>query len=210
MNFTASGMIFSLLFALFLIMESCGSKEKPNQQDEEPVVENVLSKDTIYIGDSYPKFPDLDIIEVLDSMRFCELVVDKSIPDSLQLYPCADDLFGIFNNSSGNWQNGFLLEARQGVWAKSSRIFNIEKVEGTYIVTNDMKGQLLYMIPTATKHDMVLRYYDSQVGTVAIQHSWNGKTYKPVNVVMLNDFHIKPKFQDSLNQIYIDNFIWGY
>ena len=204
------------LFALFLFsffIFSCGDikKNEPSENVEEnnPVD---FSADTIYISDTYPNFPSGKISSILDSLNFCSIIPDQNIPDSLQLYPCTAELFGIFpNNEKLDYDNGFLFEARQGVWAKSSRVFNIAKVDGIWLVTNDMKGQLLYMIPVEnSNHTLVLRYYDSQIGTVAIEHKWKGKMYQPSNVVMLNDLPVKKEFQDSLNHIYIDNFIWGY
>lgn len=199
---------------LSLSLIGCGRDEKKEQETDITPEENPvdLNADTIYISDTYPKFPSKKVSLILDSLDFCAFVPDPELPDSLQLYPCSSELFGVFpTNSENNYDNGFIFEARQGVWAKSSRVFNLTKVDGIYLVTNDMKGQLLYMIPRKnSNHTLVLRYYDSQVGTVAIEHTWQGKTYKPTNVVMLNDLPVKKEFQDSLNHIYIDNFIWGY
>lgn len=210
MNKTISFSFFLFLFSLFLFF-SCNSSETSQPEESTKPEKEIPSGDTIYIGEIYPVFPSQEIITVLDSMRFCGTKPEPGVPDSLQLYPCTNELFGVFNNSSKDWQNGFLLEAMQGVWAKSSRVFNIEKVDGIYLVTNDFKGQLLYMVPREnTKHDIVLRYYDSEVGTVAIEHRWKGKSYKPVNVIMLNDYPVKKEFQDSLNHVYLDNFVWGY
>lgn len=199
------------LFSFFIL--SCGD-DKKNEPSENTEKNNPVdfSADTIYISDTYPNFPSVKIGSILDSLNFCSIIPDKTIPDSLQLYPCTAELFGIFpNNEKLDYENGFLFEARQGVWAKSSRVFNVAKVDGIWLVTNDMKGQLLYMIPVEnSNHNLVLRYYDSKIGTVAIEHKWKGKMYQPANVVMLNDLPVKKEFQDSLNHIYIDNFIWGY
>jgi len=200
------------VFSIFLF--SCGN-DKKSESPENKIEENNpvdFSADTIYISDTYPKFPSSEVSYILDSLRFCTLHPDKSIPDSLQLYPCSAELFGVFpSNSEENYETNFLFEARQGVWAKSSRVFNLSKVDGIWMVTNDLKGQLLYMIPVQNaNHTIVLRYYDSQVGTVAIEHRWKGKMYQPHSVIMLNDLPVKKEFQDSLNHIYIDNFIWGY
>lgn len=204
--------ILPLLLLSFLIF-GCGDDKKSESSQNTEVKKPVdFSADTIYISDTYPDFPSGEISSVLDSLNFCSIIPDQTVPDSLQLYPCSSELFGIFpNNEKLDYANGFLFEARQGVWAKSSRVFNLAKVDGIWMVTNDMKGQLLYMIPEEnSNHTLVLRYYDSQIGTVAIEHRWKGKMYQPSNVVMLNDLPVKKEFQDSLNHIYIDNFIWGY
>lgn len=204
-------LIFICQLSIVILLFSCNnSKTSEPEENTQPEIETPTS-DTIYIGETYPVFPSDELITVLDSMRFCGTKAEPGIPDSLQLYPCTPELFGVFNNTSKDWKNGFLLEAMQGIWAKSSRVFNVELVDGIYLVTNDFKGQLLYLVPRkGTKHDIVLRYYDSQVGTVAIEHQWKGKSYKPVNVIMLNDYPIKKEFQDSLNHVYLDNFVWGY
>lgn len=205
---------FSLLFLSALILAGCGSenKNKDIKSETEETVPVINPGDTIYLSDNYPEFPSQKVSYILDSMQFCDLKPDESLPDSLQLYPCTADFFGVFpNNDQYNPEKGFLMEARQGVWAKSSRVFNLEKVDGVFLVTNDLKGQLLYMIPNKNgKHDIVLRYYDSQVGTIAVEHKFSGKSYKPVNVIMLNDYPVKKEFQDSLNHVYLDNFVWGY
>lgn len=204
--------LFALLL-LSLFVFGCGDdkKSEPSQNTEEknPVD---FSADTIYISDTYPNFPNEKISFILDSLHFCSIIPDKNLPDSLQLYPCSAELFGVFpSNGKLEYEKSFLFEARQGIWAKSSRVFHLTKVDGIWLVTNDMKGQLLYMIPEKnSNHTLVLRYYDSQIGTVAIEHQWKGKMYQPTNVVMLNDLPVKKEFRDSLNHIYIDNFIWGY
>jgi hypothetical protein len=211
MKFNSSLLLITIL--TFFIL-SCGN-DKKNESPEQIKEENNpvdFSADTIYISDTYPDFPSKEVVSILDSLHFCTLTIDKSIPDSLQLYPCSAELFGIFpTDLKQKYESNFLFEARQGVWAKSSRVFNLSKVDGIWLVTNDLKGQLLYMIPAEnSNHTIVLRYYDSQIGTVAIEHHWKGKMYQPSNVVMLNDLPVKKEFQDSLNHIYIDNFIWGY
>jgi hypothetical protein len=205
--------IFHLLLSVSLFLFGCGNEkqtESPENDEEKSPVD--FSADTIYISDTYPNFPNEKISFILDSLHFCSIIPDKNLPDSLQLYPCSAELFGVFpSNGKLEYEKSFLFEARQGVWAKSSRVFHLAKVDGIWLVTNDMKGQLLYMIPEKnSNHTLVLRYYDSQIGTVAIEHQWKGKMYQPSNVVMLNDLPIKKEFQDSLNHIYIDNFIWGY
>lgn len=201
--------IYLAIFTAFLIFSSCGTKEPKHELEKIPE-ENPVSKDTIYVSDVYPEI-NSEVKRIMDSLQFCELIVDKSLPDSLQMYPCSSEYFGIFNNTNSSWENGFIMEAAQGVWARSSRVFNIEKVEDVYLVTNDMKGQLLMLLPKENgKHDLVIRYYDSQVGTVSILHQWKGKNYKPVEVMMINDYPIKKEFQDSLNNVYLSNFIWGY
>lgn len=208
MRYTFRILYFAVI-SIFWI--GCQPEKKSTQenQQEEIISENKIG-DTIYITDNYPNIPT-GVQKIMDSLKFCELLVDTSLPDSLQMYPCSPRYFGIYNNTDGNWENGFLMEAAQGVWAKSSRVFNIEKIDGVYLVTNDMKGQLLMMIPREnTKNDLILRYYDSQVGTISILHQWIGKNYKPIKVLMINDFPIKKEFQDSLNNVYLSNFIWGY
>lgn len=200
---------FIVCISLFWIGCQTEKRTEEEKQPEEIISEKKIG-DTIYITDNYPEIPE-GVQKIMDSLKFCELLVDTSLPDSLQMYPCSSRYFGVYNNSAQNWENGFLMEAAQGVWAKSSRVFNIEKVDGTYLVTNDMKGQLLMMIPHEnTKNDLIVRYYDSQVGTISILHQWIGKNYKPIKVLMINDYPIKKEFQDSLNNVYLSNFIWGY
>lgn len=200
-----------IFLCISLLWMSCSQNESSTtEKNQDEIIENPKIGDTIYITDKYPEVP-VAVQKIMDSLKFCELLVDTSLPDSLQMYPCSSQYFGIFNNSSANWEKGFLMEAAQGVWAKSSRVFNIEKIDGTYMVTNDLKGQLLMMIPKEnTKNDLIIRYYDSQVGTISVLHQWLGKNYKPVNVIMINDYPIKKEFQDSLNNVYLSNFIWGY
>lgn len=198
-----------LLFCLAFIVafSSCTSEEKKNV-----IPVDTFASEKILIDLSYPEYPDTVVVSIMSGVGLCDIILDPSKPDSLKNPLCGHDRFRVFmNHRSGNWNEGFLVEAKANVYSPDFRVLNIAKIDGVFKVTNDFAGELLELRTTPSgKYDMIIRYKDGVVGTVAIYHEWRKNHYEPTTVVELNDHFVKEDKMDSLNKVYIDNFSWGF
>lgn len=161
---------------------------------------------------NYNPYSDSVVIDIMSNVGLCFLEPDTTLPDSLQQLPCDYRLFRVFlNHDDQNWENGFLVELRAGVITESFRLLNISKIGEKYGVTNEYMGELLEMRTTENgNYELLIRYKDEEVGTVAILHQWKVNHYEPVSVEEINDHFVKADKKDSLNAIYVANFSWGF
>ncbi|HRE74397.1 MAG TPA: hypothetical protein PK798_15620 [Flavobacteriales bacterium] len=197
-----------LTFSLIsVILFSCSSEKKKAN----PVEVSDFISEKILIDLSYPPYQDTVIPQIMARLGLCELEGYSPL-DTNKRAPCSHELFRVFmNHGNANWQDGFLVEVRPGVYSPEFRLLSIARVEGVYKVTNDYAGELLEMRTTPEgMYDLIIRYVDGVVGTVAIFHEWRTNHYEPITVVELNDHFVKEEKMDSLNSVYIGNFSWGF
>ncbi len=174
--------------------------------------ENEFSPEKILIPLSYPPFEDSVIGSILQEVGLCLNSSDTAKADSLQVPPCRHDWFRVFRNRKDRpWADGFVVEVKEGIYSHTPRVLHLIRTEGKYRVTNDYRGELLEMRTTPEgNYDLIIRYPEPEIGTVAILHEWKVNHYEPVTVIEINDHFVKEEKMDSLNRLYIDHFAWGF
>lgn len=198
------------LFMVVWFFASCSGEEKKKPVSSSGVP---FKSEKILIDTTFPPFESDSISLVLEQIGVCLATADTTLPDSIQLPLCRHDWFRIFRNTKNpSWRAGFILEIKEGIYSHVPQVINVVPAgNGKFKVTNSYKGELLEMRTTPGGcFDLIIRYIDSAIGTLAILHEWNNNKYIPVTVVEINDRFVKEEKMDSLNNIYIDNFVWGY
>lgn len=192
------------LFSVFL-MAACGSKK---EKDSKNVSD--FKSESILIDDTQFPFQHDSIPIVLEKVKLCKMM--DSITQDTTVPPCDYRLFRYFANHTAPINDGFVVEIKPNVWSKWYLLVVISKNKnGEYYKSNAFHGQLLELKTTKTgPYEMIIRYVDIEVGTIAILHKWNKTKYDPVEVVEINDHFVKPEHTDSLNNVYLKNFVWGY
>lgn len=196
---------FLFLTGALFLLSACGSQEK---KEEGPA----FVSQTILIDDKTNPFPNDSVAIILEAVGLCDIKMDTTLPDSMQRPPCDPRLFRYFANQDQPFSNGFLVEIKPNVWSPYFLVVNIARnKDGDLYKSNAFHGQLLELRTTPEgPYDMIIRYVDTQVGTVAVLHQWRKTKYDPVDVVEINDRFVKPEKKDSLNAVYLQNFVWGY
>lgn len=190
---------------VFVILISCGSSE----DDKTKAIKFESRK--ILVDLSYPPYTDSIVKDIMHEIKLCLNTTDKHLADSLNMPFCDYKLFRVFDNTGKGFDEGFLVEVKEGVYSHTPQVINIVYRNGKYVVTNSLKGELIEMRTTPSGcYDILVRYLDKEVGTVTIIHIWNGKEYEPVEVLEINDHFVKDSKKDSLYEVYITNFVWGY
>lgn len=195
------------LFVLMLFFISCGGGKK-----EHLIPVETFKVEKILIDLSTPPYPDSSVTSIMSGVGLCDIELSTSKNDTLKLPLCDPKTFRVFmNRKDGIWKNGFLVEVKAGVYSHEYRVINIGVINERLKVTNDYAGELLEMRTTPSGYyDLIIRYQDGVVGTVAMLHQWKENHYEPVKVVELNDHFVKPEHQDSINKVYLNNFVWGF
>ena len=199
---------FSLLCMALLFLTACGGKKS----DKKVTEEIPFKSEKILIDTLFPPYEDPSVTDVLEEIGMCVNAADTTLPDSLQMPLCKHEWFRIFKNTNdSSWKKGFIVEIKEGIYSHVPQVVNVVPQNGKWKVSNSYKGALLEMRTTPSGcFDLIIRYIDSAVGTVAILHVWEKNKYVPVTVVEINDRFVKEEKMDSLNAIYIDEFVWGY
>jgi hypothetical protein len=203
--------IFTSSLAVFflVLISSCNSETSKQPQN----VEKPFVADTIFLDDHFGPFQDTLIPKVLRKLKICDVYVDTV---EKWVLPCNPDLFRAFKlNNNATWEDGFMVDVKPGVIpGTTTRRFFVLRYDGQkYRIINDYMGSLLEMRTTKSGYnDLVLRYLDSRVGSVTILHRWNDShgAYLPVEVLEINNHFVKPEAVDSLNNVYLKEFVWGY
>lgn len=193
----ATGVIFFLI--------TCGQEQEKKVKQEPD-----FKSEVILIDDQSVSYPNDTVAMVMEKAGMCKC--DTAEARKTHFAPCDPNLFRYFQNHTGAIQEGFLVEVRPLIFGKSYRVINVVRdEEGAYKISNDCAGQLLEMRTTAKgRYDLVIRYIDLEVGTVAILHKWKNYHYEPSEVLEINDHYVKPEAKDSLYQVYIKHFPWGF
>jgi hypothetical protein len=188
------------------VLASCGSSKK----EESTKPEETFKSESILIDDSAMPFGNDSIPIVLEKVKLCKIM--DSVTQDTTVPPCDHRLMRYFANHHEPVRDGFIVEIKPNVWSKWFLVVVIARnKEGEYYKSNAFHGQLLELRTTKSgPYDMIIRYVDVEVGTIAVLHKWNKTKYDPVEVVEVNDYFVKPEMKDSLNEVYLKNFVWGY
>jgi hypothetical protein len=196
--------ILVTLFAVIICL-SCNNSENNKNTDIK------FESRKILIDLSYPPYTDTIVKNIMHEIKLCLNSNNKHLSDSLNMPFCDHKLFRVFDNTGKGFDEGFLVEVKEGVYSHTPQVINIVYRNGKYIITNNLKGELLEMRTTPSGcYDILVRYIDKQVGTITIIHIWNGYEYEPLEVLEINDHFVKDSKKDSLYDVYISNFVWGY
>jgi len=114
-----------------------------------------------------------------------------------------------------NFGDGFLLDVRRGALRESNSksLIVISNHGGKYKIVNFFKGKLLERRTTRSgKYDLLMEYRAEGLTKIAVKHVWNSSSmaYIPVDVEEINAHYIKEALKDSINEIYLKQFVWGY
>lgn len=203
--------LFRICVIAFIgIVAACGDNVKETKETafEEPV----FIPDTILVGEVYPPFFSAEVGNVLEELGYC--INDSVGNDSLSV--CSHEIFRVFPiDTLGDFNEGFILDARMGALKGSltKTVIVLKKLNEKYTQQNFYMGKLLELRTNKYGgHDMLIKYRVPGVGTVAIHHAWNQKkmAYEPIDVEEFNDRFIKEEYKDSINNLYLNNFKWGY
>ncbi len=197
--------LFLLISIIGLV--ACGN----NPSEEQEATDSTTFKtESILVDDTEFEFQQDSIALVLEKVGLCKIV--DSMNKDTTIPPCDYKLFRYFANQLEPIQNGFIVEVKPKVWSPFFLVVNIARNQsGEYYKSNAFHGQLLEMRTTKEgPYELIIRYIDAEVGTVAILHKWNKTKYDPVEVLEINDHFVKADKKDSLNNVYLKNFVWGY
>jgi len=192
---------FFVTSLLFVVLSSCDDKVK-----ELPVT--LFPSDTLVIGNDYPEINSTLVLKIMEELEFCTL---NDTVNSLP--PCTNKYFRIFSTGPNiNWQDGFLLEMRAGLFnTPVKQLIVVKKGFNKYNIINQYFGFLIEQRTTASGYnDLLMGYEDKEIGIVAIKHTWDGKRYSPVDVEEINGYYVKEELKDSINHLFIDNFYAGH
>lgn len=202
--------IFHVTIIVFCSMLSGCNESEPVSELQDDAV---FKPDTVLLDDRFDAFPNEAVPKVLRELKICDVYVDTA--EKLVL-PCDHNLFRAFRLQDGmSFQEGFIVDVKPGVipGTNTRRCFVVRYTGQRYRIVNDLKGSLLEFHTTQSGYpDMVLRYLDSRVGKVTVMHRWSDThgAYLPSAVTELNNRFVKPEFVDSLNKVYLTDFVWGY
>jgi hypothetical protein len=212
---------FAIIGALVMLW-SCNPDTKDEgeqqsgvgQKDTAITTQPVVALDTIFLTDEFGPFQDALIQKALAELLICDVYVDTV---EKLILPCRPDLFRAFQlGPEIPFKDGMIVDVKPGVIPGSTtrKFYTIIKGKNGWVTTNDLRGSLLEMRKTNTPYyDLIIRYANPKAdGTVAVLHRWNEKekAFLPLNVAEINNRIINPEFQDSLNQVYLKDFVWGY
>lgn len=199
--------------AILLSISACSEEENSKEASEPFESTEVYDADTIIVDNEFPPFASEVIPEALDALGFCTLN-DSLVSDSLSY--CSSSIFRVFPlNTEGNFQDGFLLDTRIGALkgSNSKALIVVVNTNGKYEIQNFLKGKILERRTSRSGYyDILMQYRAEGLNKVAIKHVWNNKSlsFVPKQVEELNNYFIKAEAQDSINQVYLNNFVWGY
>mgnify|MGYP001544933662 CR=1 FL=1 len=203
--------IISLASCTYEPAEVESPKEEAERQQEQPGMNGSFVQDTVLLTEEFSKFTDPKVPEVLESLGLCVQQEDTSA-----LLLCHDQLFRIFpSQPDKTWESGFIIDVRPQVIPGSvtRRVFVVEPVDGAYKIVNDLRGSLLELRTTKEgRYEFIARFYDSGIGKVAVLFQWDEEhhSYLPQTVAEINDYFVNPEKVDSLNEVYLNDFAWGY
>jgi len=210
------------LITLFFILFSCTrSREHSERIDKEEKINEQQVIDTILINTHFPELgkrkPIKPINEkyskILAKFGICYQMTDKEEP-LLDRLPCGETFFKVVDASEHQTDSLIAIVVRPGIKSNGYRLMVLaNKSEEGFKLINEYKGELLEMRTQPGKnHQLLIRYVDSSIGTVGVLHQWDLKQQKyiPKEVQEINDYFVKEEVKDSLNSIYLTDFVWGY
>lgn len=172
----------------------------------------IYKKDKIILDNiTFPKFPHPAIKQIMAGMKMCQLEQDTTVREELRLPPCDYKLYRAFKiKKDAPWTEGFILEVKASVYSMTRMVIVVRKVGGKYTAVNQFTGKLIELTLDGDVYNMLIGYADAGVGSIAIRHVFDGNKYVPKDVEEINNHFVKQEFKDSINEVYIDNFAWGY
>jgi hypothetical protein len=207
--------ILVLMVAAATACNSDNGRQDPAPADTEDGHDQALEtpSDTVFLDETFGPFPDDTVAGVLRSLKICDVYVDTV---NKLVLPCDPQLFRAFSlNRTLSFADGFIMDVKPGVipGTTTRRCFVVLQAAAGYKIVNDYMGTLLELRYRKQGYpELVIRYRDSRVGTIGVLHRWSDKngSFEPVTVVEMNDHFVKPEFVDSLNDVYLRDFVWGY
>jgi hypothetical protein len=187
---------------ILLIFVSCHNPEedKPTKQ--------TFDSDTTIITNDYPPINNQFVLQIMEELKVCTLTdTVKSLP------PCSNDYFRVFKlGPTKTFEDGFILEMKAGLFgAPVKQTLIVKKGFNKFQIINQYLGFLIETRTTATGfNDLLMGYYDTDIGVIAIKHTFDGNKYQPIEVEEINGYYIKEAVKDSINHLFIDNFNAGY
>lgn len=193
--------IIVYLFVSILWFSSCTHSSTDNKKP-------VFIADTTIITDAYPPIKSDIVLEVMENLKVCtSFDTIKSLP------PCSNEYFRVFKLGKDKpFENGFILEMKPGLFGTPvKQTLIIQKGFNKYQIINQYLGFLVETRTSETGYnDLLIGYYDQEIGIVAIKHVYDGAKYQPIEVEEINGYFIKEELKDSINHLFIDNFNAGY
>jgi hypothetical protein len=191
---------------VFLLIGSLGFVACINSSIQKD--ERVFRADTTVITDAYPPINSDVVLDVMESLKVC------TSSDTIKtLPPCSNEYFRVFKLGKDKpYENGFILEMKPGLFGTPvKQTLIIQKGFNKYQIINQYLGFLVETRTSETGYnDLLMGYYDQDIGVVAIKHVYDGAKYQPIEVEEINGYFIKEELKDSINHLFIDNFNAGF
>lgn len=173
----------------------------------------VYKKDRIVLDNiTFPKFQHPAIPRIMAGMKMCQMEQDTTQVEGKRLPPCDHNLYRAFKIRKGSqWADGFILEVKASVYSYTRMVIVVKKIGGKYTAVNQFSGKLIELdLEKDQTYSMLIGYADASVGSIAIRHEFDKNKYVPVVVEEINNRFVKDAYKDSLYDVYIKDFAWGY
>ncbi len=200
---------FAYFFVSIAFLSCKNSATKPGTKNSN---QEEFIQDTVFVDNTFPPYKTDSIPKILEDLGLCYYLSGKE--EGIIKDTCHHELFRIFPlQPKHSFTEGFLLESRDPALNKGNirRAIVVVNNNGFYEIVNDYFGAPLEF--RTTKHgnyEIVMKYWLDADNTITILHSWSKKGYyMPKTVLEINDRFVKKDKVDSLNKVYIDNFLWG-
>lgn len=189
---------------VFVLLISCNGSDDAG----ELTLPSDEFKSVVTIVDTLYPTIDKECAEIMERMEMCTLT-----DTILTLPPCSSDYFRIFDyRSTKDWSAGFIVEMIPGLFGTPvHQLVIIEEHMGKYRIVNQYLGHMIELRTTVTGYsDLLVGYFDPDVGLIAIRHEWRDGKYEPVDVEEINNHFVKPEMKDSVNNIFLPAFSAGH
>lgn len=194
----------SFLFSIQLCLCIIGCQSPKS----ESILTTVFDGDTVLVQNEYPQLVDVDVLEAIQGLGICSLADTNTM-----LEPCDYTKFRIFPLGPNiATKKAFILEMKEGLYnAPVKQVLIILKSFNKYKIINRYFGFLIeYRSTHSGYNDLLIGYKDPEMGLIAIRHEWTKEKYEPTHVEEINGYFIKPKLQDSINDLFLESFNAGY
>lgn len=214
MSFRKMKFQFASVLALVLLCLGCGTEEvrqNPETNTGEVEVQPFVSESIFIDPNNFPAYSHDSITQLLEEADVCT-------SDSLdpQKVLCNESLFRVWPLGPGkSLHDGFICESRSLMFnggVSKNCIVQFKTKEGKWKRSNWLIGKLMELRTRENGYyDLILSYKDSDVGSINVLHRWDESGFFERNeVIEINDFVVKEEAKDSLYQVYLKEFRWGY
>lgn len=211
---TLKQLISLVLLSIYVV--ACGNESEPiaevNTATEEIVADKMFVSDTLLIDPNlFPVEQQEAAMRLLEQAKIC-----TTDSNDMQMVLCDPKWFRLWPlGPEKPLEEGFICESRSlmfnGGISRNCLVLKPNK-DGKWQRVNHWLGKLLeFRSKENGYYDIVMSYKDSDIGWINVLHQWTEPGfYDRIEVIELNDFKVKKEAKDSLFEVYLKEFRWGY